>query len=123
VNKEPIIAIPADLDDPDDFAVSEAGVERALMGRNIRKLRHALGLSRTEFADRYGIPVANIRQYEIGRTMQPPAVQANLKVIAAEPEHLRRQSPRNATLSTLAMMATDSRTRSSLTLRPSAARQ
>jgi putative transcriptional regulator len=86
VKKEPIIAIPADADDPDDFAVSGAGVERALMGRRIRKLRQALGLSQTEFSDRYGIPVANIRQYEIGRTMPPPAVQAYLKVIAAEPE-------------------------------------
>ncbi len=84
MKKEPIIAIPADADDPDDFAVS--GAERALMGRRIRKLRQALGLSQTEFSDRYGIPVANIRQYEIGRTMPPPAVQAYLKVIAAEPE-------------------------------------
>jgi len=29
---------------------------------------------------------ANIRQYEIGRTMPLPAVQSFLKVIAAEPE-------------------------------------
>jgi putative transcriptional regulator len=88
VKKEPIIAIPADADDPDDFAVSTDGVNRALMGRRIRKLRQALGLSQTEFADRYGIPVANIRQYEIGRTMPPPAVQAYLKVIEAEPERV-----------------------------------
>jgi len=86
VNKEHIIAIPAEPDDPDDFPVSEAGVERGLMGRHIRKLRVALGLTQAEFAERYGIPLANIRQYEIGRTMPPPAVRAYLKVIAAQPE-------------------------------------
>ncbi|WP_353227404.1 helix-turn-helix domain-containing protein [Novosphingobium sp.] len=88
MKKKPIIAIPADADDPDDFAVSEDAVNRALMGRRIRKLRLGLGLSQTEFADRYGIPVANIRQYEIGRTMPPSAVQAYLKVIEAEPERV-----------------------------------
>lgn len=86
MKKEPTIAIPADPDDSDDFDVSDEGLQRALMGRRIRKLRQTLGLSQTEFAARYGIPVANIRQYEVGRTMPPPAVQAYLKVIAAEPD-------------------------------------
>lgn len=86
MNKEHIIAIPADADDPEDFLVSEAAVERGLMGRHIRKLRMALGLTQAEFAERYGIPLANIRQYEIGRTMPPPAVRAYLKVIEAQPE-------------------------------------
>eukprot|EP01037_Dinobryon_pediforme_P007839 gene7839-7906_t len=88
ISKEPIIAIPADADDPDDFAVSEEGVNRAVMGRRIRRLRLALGLSQAEFAQRFGIPVANIRQYEIGRTMPPAAVQAYLKVIEADPERV-----------------------------------
>jgi putative transcriptional regulator len=86
VKKEPITAIPADPDDPDDFAVSDAGVERGLMGRRIRKLRQRLGLSQAEFAARYGIPLANIRQYEIGRTLPPLAVQSYLKVIEAQPD-------------------------------------
>jgi len=79
-------AIPVDPADLEDRAVSVAGLERGLMGRRIRQLRNRLGLSQAEFAARYGIPVANIRQYEIGRTMPPPAVQSFLKVIAAEPE-------------------------------------
>ncbi len=86
MNKERIIAIEADPNDPEDRAVSVAGLERGLMGREIRLLRHRLGLSQAEFAERYGIPVANIRQYEIGRTMPPPAVRSFLQVIAAEPE-------------------------------------
>lgn len=43
-------------------------------------------LSHTAIAERYGIPVATIRQYEIGRTLPQPTVSALLKVIAAEPE-------------------------------------
>ena len=86
MSKEHTIAIPADRNDPEDRAVSFAGLERAQMGRSIRRLRNRLGLSQAEFAERYGIPVANIRQYEIGRTMPPPAVRSFLKVIAAEPE-------------------------------------
>ena len=85
MNKEATIAIPADPNDPEDFPVSVAGVERGLVGRRIRMLRNRLGLSQAEFSARYGIPVGNIRQYEIGRTMPPPAVRAYLKVIEAEP--------------------------------------
>lgn len=86
MNKETMIAIPKDPNDPEDFDVSVAGLERGLMGRRIRMLRNRLGMSQDEFARTYGIPLANIRQYEIGRHMPPPAVRAYLKVIAAEPE-------------------------------------
>ena len=86
MNKETMIAIPADPDDPEDFDVSVAGLERAHMGRRIRQLRNRLGLSQEAFAKAYEIPLANIRQYEIGRHMPPPAVRAYLKVIDAEPE-------------------------------------
>lgn len=90
VNKETTIAIPADPNDPEDRDVTIAGVERGLMGRRIRKLRNRLGLSQEAFARTYGIPVACIRQYEIGRHMPPPAVRAYLKVIDAEPEAAAR---------------------------------
>ncbi|MFZ5726531.1 MAG: helix-turn-helix domain-containing protein [Pseudomonadota bacterium] len=90
MNKESMVAIPADPDDPEDFDVSVAGLERGLMGRRIRMLRNRLGMSQDEFARAYGIPVTSIRQYEIGRHMPPPAVRAYLKVIAAEPERTKR---------------------------------
>ncbi len=90
VSKETTIAIEADPNDPEDFPVSVAGVERALMGRRIRRLRNRLGMTQEAFASTYGIPLANIRQYEIGRTMPPPAVRAYLKVIDAEPEAAAR---------------------------------
>lgn len=90
MNKETMIAIPADPNDPEDRDVSVAGLERGLMGRRIRKLRNRLGLSQEAFARTYGIPLANLRQYEIGRHMPPPAVRAYLKVIDAEPEIVAR---------------------------------
>jgi len=86
VNKETMIAIPADPNDPEDRDVSVAGVERGLMGRRIRRLRNRLEMTQEAFAQAYGIPLANLRQYEIGRTMPPPAVRAYLAVIDAEPE-------------------------------------
>ena len=89
-SKEHIIAIPADPDDPEDLDVSEAALERGLMGREIRMLRNRLGLGQTEFAAAYRIPLANLRQYEIGRHMPPPAVRAYLKVIGEEPEVIAR---------------------------------
>ena len=90
MNNETMIAHDADPNDPEDFAVSVAGVERGLMGRRIRRLRNRLGMTQEAFARTYGIPLANIRQYEIGRTMPPPAVRAYLKVIDAEPEAAAR---------------------------------
>src|SRR3546814_19951714 len=85
-----MIAIPADPNDPEDFDVSVAGLERGLMGRRIRMLRNRLGMSQDEFARAYGIPVTSIRQYEIGRHRPPPPVRAYLKVIPAEPEPAQR---------------------------------
>jgi len=85
-----MIAIPADPNDPEDFPVSVAGLERAHMGRRFRILRHHLGMTQVEFADAFGIPVANLRQYELARHMPPPAVRAYLTVIEAEPEMVRR---------------------------------
>ena len=87
MNKETTIAIPADPNDPEDRDVSVAGLERAHMGRRFRILRHRLSMSQEQFARAYGIPVANLRQYEIARHMPPPAVRAYLKVIEAGPEH------------------------------------
>lgn len=53
MNEETTIAIEADPNDPEDFPVSQAGLERGLMGRRIRMLRNRLGLSQAEFARAY----------------------------------------------------------------------
>jgi DNA-binding transcriptional regulator YiaG len=59
-------------------------------GGSGRRLRSRLGLTQEGFAERYGIPLSAIRQYEIARTMPPPAVRAYLTVIEREPEMAAR---------------------------------
>jgi putative transcriptional regulator len=96
VKNDSTIAIPADLDDPEDFDVSVAGVERGLLGRRLRKLRAALDLSVDAFAERYGIPAEEYFGYESVRIAPSPAVLAYLHVIVAEPETTARAVQRAA---------------------------
>jgi putative transcriptional regulator len=84
------IALPADPNDPEDFDVSVAGLERGLLAQNLRRLRTRLGLSMAEFAARYGIPEAEYAGYESVRAVPPAAVMAYLRVIVAEPEAAAR---------------------------------
>ena len=93
---EHTVAIPADPNDPEDFDVSVAGLERAHMGRWIRRLRNRLGMSQDAFSAAYRIPLADLCDYEIGRTMPPEAVRAYLKVIGEEPEVTARAVGRAA---------------------------
>ena len=88
--KKSSILLEADPGDPEDFPVDRAALDRAHMGRRIRRLRNSLGLTQEGFAERYGIPLSAIRQYEIARTMPPPAVRAYLTVIEREPEMAAR---------------------------------
>jgi putative transcriptional regulator len=84
----------ADPGGPEDFPVGRAALDRAHTGRRIRRLRNRLGLTQEGFAERYGIPLSAIRQYEIARTMTPPAVCAYLTVIEREPEMAARAPSR-----------------------------
>lgn len=86
MNKETMIAIPADPNDPEDRDVSVAGLERGLLARDLRLLRVRLGLTTEAFAARYGIPAEEYAGYESGYVRPPEAVTAYLRVIVAEPE-------------------------------------
>ena len=90
MNKETTIAIPADPNDPEDFDVSVAGLERANVGQRFRILRHRLSMTQEQFAKAYDIPLASLRQYEMARYMPPRAVRAYLRAIEAEPEVVRK---------------------------------
>ncbi len=85
VKKEPI-AIPADPSDPEDRDVSVADLERGQRARLIRKTRTGLGLSQTEFAERFHVPVGTLRDWEQARTMAPDFAVAYVRVIARAPE-------------------------------------
>ena len=62
MKNDPII-LPSDPDDPDDFDVSAAAMDRGQRARLIRKTRTALGLSQTEFATRFRVPVGTLRDW------------------------------------------------------------
>lgn len=96
MNKEAMIAIPADPGDAEDFDVSVAGLERGLLARDLRTLRMQQGLTIEAFAVRYGIPVEDYAGYESGYVWPPTAVTAYLRVIVAEPEVTARVAARAA---------------------------
>jgi putative transcriptional regulator len=53
-------------------------------------LRRKLGLSQAEFALRYGLTVARVRDWEQKRSTPDAAARAYLKVIEKEPEAVKR---------------------------------
>lgn len=85
MRKEPI-AIPADPADPEDGAVTIAGLERGRRARLIRKTRTALGLSQTEFAARFHVPVGTLRDWEQARATPPDFAVAYVRVIGLHPD-------------------------------------
>jgi putative transcriptional regulator len=64
------------LDDPDNPPWTEEEFERAFIARDIRTLREKMALTQTQFAHRFHIKLARLRDY--------------LKIIAAEPELVRQ---------------------------------
>ena len=76
--------------DPDNPPSTEEELNRGVAGRRIRLLRGKLGLSQSEFAERYRINVARLRDWEQGRSMPDSVVLAYLTVIEREPEAVKR---------------------------------
>lgn len=85
MKKEPII-LPADPADAEDRAVSIEGMERGQRARLIRKTRTGLGLSQTEFATRFRVPVGTLRDWEQARVTAPDFAVAYVRVIAQHPD-------------------------------------
>jgi putative transcriptional regulator len=85
VRKEPI-ALPADPNDPEDFDVTADGFERGLRARLIRTTRTGLGLSQSEFASRFRVPVGTLRDWEQARVTPPDFAIAYVRVIARHPD-------------------------------------
>ncbi len=85
MKNEPI-ALPADPDDIEDFDVTAEALERGLRSRLIRMTRTNLGLSQSEFAARFCVPVGTLRDWEQARVTPPDFAVAYVKVIAQHPE-------------------------------------
>ena len=57
---------------------------------DVRALRQQLGLSREQFAARYGLEVETVRNWEIGRREPDTTARSYLQAIANEPERVER---------------------------------
>jgi putative transcriptional regulator len=61
-----------------------------LMAARVRRVREKLGLSQIEFARRFRLSAASIRDWEQGRRRPDPAARVLLCVIECEPEAVDR---------------------------------
>lgn len=87
-------AIKAGLDDALAYAEGDAskGSTHALQVEDIdvASIRKASGLSRQKFADRFGLDVRALQDWEQGRRRPDRAARAYLTVIARDPEAVQR---------------------------------
>ncbi|MGO9311944.1 MAG: helix-turn-helix domain-containing protein [Syntrophobacteraceae bacterium] len=76
--------------DPDARPMTAEELRTARRVPRIKTLRRALNLTQQEFAARYHIPLGTLRDWEQGRTEPDQPARAYLKVIARDPEGVRR---------------------------------
>ena len=80
----------AALSDPDNPPLTDEELERGVLGRRVRLARQATGLTQAEFAARFQIPVATLRDWEQGRRKPDATSLAYLTVIERDPEAVVR---------------------------------
>lgn len=77
--------------DPDTPSPSDgASLDWIEAASRIGRIRAGQGLSQQEFAARYGLSIATLRDWEQGRRRPDRAALAYLRVIEREPEAVRR---------------------------------
>ena len=81
--------------DPDARPFSADELAGAKHTPRAKLIRRALGLTQEEFAARFQIPLGTLRDWEQGAAEPDQAARAYLRVIARDPEAVRRalQSP------------------------------
>jgi putative transcriptional regulator len=80
----------AALADPDAQPLTEEKLTRMKRVLRAKTLRRALGLTQEEFAARYHIQIGTLRDWEQGRSELDQPARAYLRVIAGDPEGVRR---------------------------------
>jgi len=80
------IALPRDPADEEDFELTTEAIDRGQRARLIRKTRTALGLSQSEFANRFRVPVGTLRDWEQARVTAPDFAIAYVRVIGQHPD-------------------------------------
>lgn len=84
--KKELIVLQADPTDDADFDVTDRALDCAQRARLIRKTRTGLGLSQTEFAARFRVPVGTLRDWEQARSTAPDFAVAYVRVIGRHPD-------------------------------------
>ena len=80
------ITMPADPADTEDFDVTAEALDRSQRARLIRRTRTGLGLSQSEFASRFRVPVGTLRDWEQARATAPDFAIAYVRVIGQHPD-------------------------------------
>ncbi len=78
------------IDDPDNKPLSDDDLRRMKKTPQAKIIRRALGLSQEEFAAAYRISIGTLRDWEQHRSVPDRAARSYLKVIAREPEIVRK---------------------------------
>ena len=78
------------MSEPDNKPLTDSDLRRMKRTPQVRIVRRALQLTQEEFAARYQITIGTLRDWEQDRYEPDGAAKAYLKVIAREPELVRR---------------------------------
>ena len=80
----------AALSDPDAQPLTAEQLAQARRVPRVKTLRRALRMTQEEFAARFGLSLATVRDWEQGRTQPDQAASTYLEVIARDPQMVMR---------------------------------
>jgi putative transcriptional regulator len=80
----------AAVSDPDCPPATEEQLARARRVVNVRAIRQNMNLTQEEFAERFGLPLGTVRDWEQGAHRPDRAAQVLLTVIAMDPDAVVR---------------------------------
>ena len=78
------------MTDPDNRPLTSDDLKRMKRRPRAYVVRRALRMTQEQFAEAYRIPIGTLRDWEQGRTEPDQANRAYLKVIAVDPEFVKR---------------------------------
>jgi putative transcriptional regulator len=78
------------LSDVDAIPLSKDDMHRMARTPQVKVIRRALGLTQEQFAQRFEIPLGTLRDWEQGRSEPDQPARSYLKVIARNPDGVRR---------------------------------
>lgn len=76
--------------DPDNPPLDASTLASLEAGGRLKRLRRRLRLSQRAFADRFGIPVTSLRDWEQGRAAPTPVALSYLRVIERAPDFVAK---------------------------------